>query len=55
MFRTTFLQKMSIISKPQDRFFSNFGKYALEVFSFISVSLNSSVTVELAAQIAGQI
>ena len=55
MFKTTFLQKMSIISKPEDRFFSNFSKYASELSSFISASLKSIVTVELAAQIAGQI
>ena len=36
-------------------FFSNFNKKALELSSFISASLKSIVTVELAAQIAGQI
>ena len=55
MFKTAFLQEMSIISKPYDRFFSNFGKKASELFSFISASLKSIVTLELAAQIADQI
>ena len=55
MFKTAFLQKMSIISKPEDKFFSNFGKWASEHSSFISASLKSIVTVELAAQIADQI
>ena len=36
-------------------FFSNFDKWATELSSFISASLKSIVTVELAAQIAGQI
>ena len=45
MFKTAFLQKMSILSKPQ----------ASEVSSFISASLKSIVTVELAEQLAGQI
>ena len=40
MFKTTFLRKMSS---------------ALELSSFISASLKSFVTVELAAQNAGQI
>ena len=55
MCNTAFLQKMAIISKPYARFFCNFGKFASELSSFISASLNSIVTVELAAQIAGQI
>ena len=50
MFQTAFLQKLSIISKPYDRFFSNFSKLASEHSSFISESLNSIVTVELAAK-----
>jgi len=52
MFKTAFLQKMSIISKPYDRFFFFFFS---ELSSFISASLKSIVTVELAAQKAGQI
>ena len=52
MFKTAFLQKMSIISKPYDRFFSNFGS---ELSRLMCASLKSIVTVELAAQIAGQI
>ena len=56
MFKTAFLEKnVNNNSKPQHRFFSNFGKYALELFSFISASLKSIVTEELAAQIVGQI
>ena len=55
MSKTEFLQKMSISSKPYDRFLSNFNKLASELFNFISASLKSIVTVELAAQNAGQI
>ena len=53
MFKPPFYKKMSIISKPYDRFFSNFGKIASELSSFMSASLKSIVTVELAAQMAG--
>ena len=49
------LQKMSVTAKPEDRFFSNFTKWAEELSSFISASVKSIVTVELTAQIAGQI
>ena len=56
MFQTAFLQKLSIISKPYDRFFSNFSKLASEHSSFMSESLKSIVTVELASKnTAGQI
>ena len=56
MFKTPFLQKMSITWKTlDDRFFSSFSIYASELSSFISASLKSIVTVELAAQTAGQI
>ena len=38
-----------------DRFFPNFSKQASELSSFTSASLKAIVTVELAAQNAGQI
>ena len=46
---------MSVTAKPYERFFSNFSKWASELSSFMSASLKDIVTVELAAQIAGQI
>ena len=55
MFKTAFLHKKSITGKLYDIFFSNFSKWVSELSSFISASLKSIVTVELAAQNAGQI
>ena len=52
MFKAEFLQKMS---KPSKLYRCNFSKQASELSSFISASLKSIVTGELAAQNAGQI
>ena len=54
IFKTAFLRKMYITSKSYDRFFPNFSKQASELSSFTSASLKATVTVELAAQNAGQ-
>ena len=51
MFKTVFFQKLSIISKPLTDV--SLTKQASELSSFISASLKSIVTAELAAQIAG--
>ena len=50
-----FLRKMYVTLKFHDIFFPNFSKQASELSSFTSSSLNAIVTVELAAQNAGQI
>ena len=55
MFNTAFLQKKVNNFETLRQIFSNFGRKASELFSFISASLKSIVTVELAAQIADQI
>ena len=46
---------MQITSKPHDRFFPNVSKWASELSSFTSGNLKAIVTVELAAENAGQI
>ena len=47
---------MQITSKSHDRFVPNFSKKPRsELFSFTSASLKAIVTVELAAQNAGEI
>ena len=46
---------MYITSKSYDRFFPNFSKQVSELSSVTSASLTATVTVELAAQNAGQI
>ena len=55
IFKTAFLPKMYITSKSHDRFSPNFIKQASELSSFTSASSKAIVTVELAAQNAGQI